>query len=173
MQVYGTVKSHNDQRDFRVKELIKSYIVFMATVLIVCFFIWMFIGDKYMNVWLPFVLISGFVKIAFDHLKDLAKIYDRHIELLLVIGEKNTVFINTIEGMIKKNGCVNSADLKGLMSEIFWENKHLHSVMFEKSVDKNSYNDKDHKLSELYIKYSINEKILDCIKTILKTESKN
>jgi hypothetical protein len=48
----------------------------------------MYIGGKYMNVLLPFVLFSGFVMIAFNHLKDLTKIYDKHVELLMLIGQK-------------------------------------------------------------------------------------
>ena len=173
MQLYGTVKTHKEQRKFRLNELLKSYLLFVVTVLIVSFFIWMYIGDKYMNVLLPFVLFSGFVMIAFNHLKDLTKIYDKHVELLMLIGQKNPVFINTLDYMLKKNGSVNAADLKGLMSEIYWENKYFDEQLFNKAIDKNSMDSSDRKISEIYIKYTVNRKILECIKTILKTEYKD
>ncbi|QNX28692.1 hypothetical protein IC791_21565 (plasmid) [Acinetobacter seifertii] len=169
MQLYGTVKTHKEQRKFRLNELLKSYLLFVVTVLIVSFFIWMYIGGKYMNVLLPFVLFSGFVMIAFNHLKDLTKIYDKHVELLMLIGQKNPVFINTLDYMLKKNGSVNAADLKGLMSEIYWENKYFDEQLFNKAIDKNSMDSSDRKISEIYIKYTVNRKILECIKTILKT----
>lgn len=172
MQLYGTVKTHKEQRKFRLNELLKSYLLFVVTVLIVSFFIWMYIGGKYMNVLLPFVLFSGFVMIAFNHLKDLTKIYDKHVELLMLIGQKNPVFINTLDYMLKKNGSVNAADLKGLMSEIYWENKYFDEQLFNKAIDKNSMDSSDRKISEIYIKYTVNRKILECIKTILKTEYK-
>ncbi|WEH90839.1 hypothetical protein PX669_19375 (plasmid) [Acinetobacter soli] len=126
-----------------------------------------------MNVLLPFVLFSGFVMIAFNHLKDLTKIYDKHVELLMLIGQKNPVFINTLDYMLKKNGSVNAADLKGLMSEIYWENKYFDEQLFNKAIDKNSMDSSDRKISEIYIKYTVNRKILECIKTILKTEYKD
>lgn len=170
MQLYGTVKTHKEQRKFRLNELLKSYLLFVVTVLIVSFFIWMYIGGKYMNVLLPFVLFSGFVMIAFNHLKDLTKIYDKHVELLMLIGQKNPVFINTLDYMLKKNGSVNAADLKGLMSEIYWGNKYFDEQLFNKAIDKNSMDSSDRKISEIYIKYTVNRKILECIKTILKTE---
>ena len=173
MQLYGTVKTHKEQRKFRLNELLKSYLLFVVTVLIVSFFIWMYIGGKYMNVLLPFVLFSGFVMIAFNHLKDLTKIYDKHVELLMLIGQKNPVFINTLDYMLKKNGSVNAADLKGLMSEIYWENKYFDEQLFNKAIDKNSKDSSDRKISEIYIKYTVNRKILECIKTILKTEYKD
>ncbi|HCW4204390.1 hypothetical protein ILT24_16855 [Acinetobacter baumannii] len=173
MQLYGTVKKHKEQRKFRLNELLKSYLLFVVTVLIVSFFIWMYIGGKYMNVLLPFVLFSGFVMIAFNHLKDLTKIYDKHVELLMLIGQKNPVFINTLDYMLKKNGSVNAADLKGLMSEIYWENKYFDEQLFNKAIDKNSMDSSDRKISEIYIKYTVNRKILECIKTILKTEYKD
>ncbi|ENV65172.1 MULTISPECIES: hypothetical protein [Acinetobacter] len=173
MQLYGTVKTHKEQRKFRLNELLKSYLLFVVTVLIVSFFIWMYIGGKYMNVLLPFVLFSGFVMIAFNHLKDLTKIYDKHVELLMLIGQKNPVFINTLDYMLKKNGSVNAADLKGLMSEIYWENKYFDEQLFNKAIDKNSMDSSDRKISEIYIKYTVNRKILECIKTILKTEYKD
>lgn len=173
MQLYGTVKTHKEQRKFRLNELLKSYLLFVVTVLVVSFFIWMYIGGKYMNVLLPFVLFSGFVMIAFNHLKDLTKIYDKHVELLMLIGQKNPVFINTLDYMLKKNGSVNAADLKGLMSEIYWENKYFDEQLFNKAIDKNSMDSSDRKISEIYIKYTVNRKILECIKTILKTEYKD
>ncbi|MBP4413250.1 hypothetical protein ITF76_18960 [Acinetobacter baumannii] len=173
MQLYGTVKTHKEQRKYRLNELLKSYLLFVVTVLIVSFFIWMYIGGKYMNVLLPFVLFSGFVMIAFNHLKDLTKIYDKHVELLMLIGQKNPVFINTLDYMLKKNGSVNAADLKGLMSEIYWENKYFDEQLFNKAIDKNSMDSSDRKISEIYIKYTVNRKILECIKTILKTEYKD
>lgn len=173
MQLYGTVKTHKEQRKFRLNELLKSYLLFVVTVLIVSFFIWMYIGGKYMNVLLPFVLFSSFVMIAFNHLKDLTKIYDKHVELLMLIGQKNPIFINTLDYMLKKNGSVNAADLKGLMSEIYWENKYFDEQLFNKAIDKNSMDSSDRKISEIYIKYTVNRKILECIKTILKTEYKD
>jgi hypothetical protein len=75
--------------------------------------------------------------------------------------------------MLKKNGSVNAADLKGLMSEIYWENKYFDEQLFNKAIDKNSMDSSDRKISEIYIKYTVNRKILECIKTILKTEYKD
>ena len=166
MNIYGTVKPHSEQRKIRLMEVAKSCGIYIVLSITVLFLLWVYFDINLGKIMIPIIGVPC-IWIAIDLLKDLKKVKVDDVAKLLAFGEKNTVFVNTINCMLEKNGSLNFSDLKGLQNEMYWANLEIKRVLdlAAKGVIVGSQNDKN--MAATYIEYENNNSIIEQIKKVI------
>lgn len=167
MNIYGTVKTHKEQRDFRVSEFIKALAIFTGLIVLIVFLSWVFFDKNFIITGVS-MMIVGSISIAMQHFKDLKKLSSDNVSFLLSSGSENATFINTIKCMLDKNGVLNKHDLKALLNEIYWENRKLKNEMDEAARNGVIDSQNENRISDIYIKFNSNEELMELIRSVLK-----
>ena len=167
MNIYGTVKTHKEQRDFRVIEFVKALGIFTGLIFFIVFLSWVFFDKNLISLGISALLV-GIIFVAIQHFSDLKKVSSDNVSKLLLNGSGNEVFINTIKCMLDKNGVLNRHDLKAVLNEVYWDNRKIKNEIDEIARVGIVDSENDECVSDMYVRYGNNEKIMESIRSVTK-----
>lgn len=157
MEIYGYTKSHIEQKKERKVSSLIVLAVFIGIGLLLSYY--------FENYKLIIVIILSFfyIFLVAEIFKDQKKISNEIILDLMSKGQKNKVFINTLNQMLEDNGYINDADLKGLYNKFSLKNEEYKQYYLARV--KHEHYTNDHINTWESLKY--NDEILKQIKSIV------